>query len=90
MAIVKEQKFTKTPFKKQADVLSAILRTNPMMNDDEKVSVQETVGVLTWLNMLQIHWAKNKDQAGTVPPEISEKIFEGRGPQSPVNPVERI
>jgi hypothetical protein len=85
MAFVKDQKFTKTPFKKQADVLSSFLRTNPMVNDDEKASLQETVGVLTWLNMLQIHWDKTKTTE--IPKEIHEKLFEGRGPKSPVDPV---
>lgn len=74
---VKEQKFTKTPFKKQADIIAGIARTNPVMNDDEKASLMETVGVLTWLNQLQLHWKKGGE--GT-PDVIYERIFEGRKP----------
>ncbi len=90
MPFVKEQKFTKTPFKKQADVLSAFLRTNPIVNDDEKTSIQETVGVLTWLNMLQLHWTKNKVTSvpkEVIPEDMFDKIFGGRSPKSPVDPV---
>ena len=63
----REQKFTKTPFKKQAEVLSSLLRTNPMINDDDKVSMNETVGVLTWLNQLQLFCA----------PKGVESLFSG-------------
>lgn len=78
MALNKEQKFTKTPFKRQADVINSILRQNPILNDDEKKSMQETVGVLTWLNQLQVHWT---DGGVGIPTEIAGHIFEGRTPQ---------
>jgi hypothetical protein len=80
---VKEQKFTKTPFKKQADVISGVLRTNPILNDDEKKSLQETVGVLTWLNQLQLHWAGGNEG---LPESIRLQIFEGRKPEKVVPP----
>ena len=73
----KEQKFTKTPFKKQAGVIAAILRTNPILNDDEKASMTETVGVLTWLNQLQLHWETG---AKDPPQEIGKHLFVGRKP----------
>jgi hypothetical protein len=81
---IRAQKFTKTPFKKQADVLAGLLRNNPMMNDDEKASMAETVGVLTWLNQLQLHWAAGNDH---VPPDIHAHIFEGREPVKIAAPV---
>lgn len=74
----KEQSFTKTPFKKQASIISSILNTNPIINDDEKASLNETVGVLTWLNQLQIHWA---DGGTGIPDHVQKQIFEGRSPQ---------
>jgi len=80
--MAKEQKFTKTPFKKQADVISSILRTNPMLNDDDKRSMQETVGVLTWMNQLQLYWAGGG--SGIVPSNIHAQIFEGRKPEKVV------
>lgn len=85
MPFIKEQKFTKTPFKKQADVLTQLLRTNPILNDEDKTSIQETVGVLIWLNQVQIHWVKNKTT--DIPADLAAHIFEGRKPQSPVDPV---
>lgn len=75
MALNKEQTFTKTSFKAQAAVISDLLRTNPMIDDDNKRSLNETVGVLTWLNQLQLHWAGGG--AGT-PEDISRHLFEGR------------
>jgi hypothetical protein len=77
----KAQSFTKTPFKKQASVISAILNTNPIINDEDKASMQETVGILTWLNQLQLHWAAGgKD----IPEGVQKQIFEGRKPQKTV------
>lgn len=69
---------SKTPFKRQADVISGILRTNPIINDDEKTSMRETIGVLTWLNQLQLHMA---DGGKEIPENIYNQIFEGRKPQ---------
>lgn len=69
---LKAQTFTKTPFKKQADVIAAILRTNPIINDDEKTSLNETVGVLTWLNQLQLFWAEGGQG---IPEHIEKQIF---------------
>jgi hypothetical protein len=83
MPIVKEQKFTKTPFKKQADVIAGILRVNPILNDDEKKSLNETVGVLTWMNQLQLHWEAGKKD---MPDTITKHIFEGRKPEKVVPP----
>lgn len=80
---IKEQKFTKTPFKKQAETISSILRTNPILNDDEKRSLQETVGVLTWLNQLQLHWVSGNEG---VPESIKTQIFDGRKPEKVVPP----
>lgn len=77
----KAQLFTKTPFRKQASIISGILNTNPIINDDDKASLQETVGVLTWLNQLQIHWA---DGGKDIPDEVKKQIFEGRKPQKTV------
>jgi len=79
MAAVKEQKITRTPFKKQADVIAAILRTNPIINDEDKASLNETVGVLTWLNQLQIHWVDTGKQE--IPDHIQKQVFEGRTAQ---------
>ena len=78
MASNKEQKFTKTPFKHQADVISGILRTNPILNDDEKASLNETVGILIWLNQLQVHWV---DGGKGIPDPIQKQIFDERKPQ---------
>jgi hypothetical protein len=82
---VKEMKFTKTPFRKQGEVISGILKTNPILNDDEKASLNETVGLLQWLNQLQIHWAGGNDG---IPPALMEHIFAGRKPQ--VTPHESV
>ena len=74
---IKQQTFTKTPFKKQAEVIASLLRTNPILNDDEKASLTETVGVLTWINQLQLHWETG---ATDTPEQIGKHIFEGRKP----------
>lgn len=75
MALNKAQKFTKTSFKSQADTIASVLRTNTILNDDEKASLNESVGVLTWMNQLQLHWeAGNKD----IPDNMRAQIFEGR------------
>ena len=79
MAAVKVQNITRTPFKKQADVIAGILRTNPILNDDEKASLNETVGVMSWLNQLQIHWVDSN--ATEIPDDIRKQIFEGRPAQ---------
>ena len=78
---VKQQQITRTPFKKQADVIAGILRTNPILNDDEKSSLNETVGVMNWLNQLQIHWV---DGGKDIPDDIRKQIFEGRPAQKMV------
>lgn len=82
MAAVKQQIITRTPFKKQADVIAGILRTNPILNDDEKASLNETVGVLTWLNQLQIHWVDTGKQE--IPDHIQKQVFDGRAAQKMV------
>lgn len=75
MALNKAQKFTKTSFKHQADTIASVLRTNTILNDEEKASLNESVGVLTWMNQLQLHWeAGNKD----IPDNMRAQIFEGR------------
>ncbi len=84
MAAVKQQQITRTPFKKQADIIAAILRTNPIINDDDKASLNETVGVLTWLNQLQIHWVDTGNQE--IPDHIQKQVFEGRTAQKMVVP----
>jgi hypothetical protein len=87
--ITKEQKITRTSFKQQADVIAALLRTNPMINDSDKLSMNETVGVLIWLNQLQLQWeAESKpgsnDEAHQANQarldSIYDKIFSGRKP----------
>lgn len=78
----KQQPFTKTPFKRQADVISGVLRTNPIINDEEKQALQESIGVLTWLNQLQIHWADNKGKG--IPDHIHKQLFDERTAQKPV------
>lgn len=74
----RQQTFTKTPFKTQAAVIQTVLRTNPIFNDDEKASLQETIGILTWLNQLQLHWDVTKKSV--IPDDIKAHIFEGRTP----------
>jgi len=76
---IKEQKFTKTPFKKQAEIISSILRQNPMINDSDKESLNETVGVLTWMNQLQLHWSSG---GKGIPDQLYGQIFEGRAAQT--------
>lgn len=73
----KQQSFTKTPFKRQANIIAALLNTNPIVNDDEKASLNETAGVLVWLNQLQLHWESGKEG---IPPDIMKHIFDGRTP----------
>ena len=80
MPAPKEQPVSRTPFKKQAGVISAMLNTNPILNDDEKASLKETVGVLTWLNQLQIHWA---DGGSDIPDHIKKQLFDDRKAQKP-------
>lgn len=65
----------------QAKAISSILKTNPILNDDEKSSLNETVGVLTWLNQLQLGWKDKKEPDAAIPEEIRQRIFEGREPQ---------
>lgn len=79
----KTQTFTKTSFKKQAEVISNFTRTNPILNDDEKASLNESVGVLTWMNQLQLHWA-NGGQG--IPDDISKQLFQGRSPEKTAQP----
>jgi hypothetical protein len=81
----KDQKFTKTAFKKQAQVVSDILRMNPILNDDEKASLNETVGVLTWLNQLQLHWAGG---GKGIPDQIQAQLFDSRTPEKLAAPVQ--
>ena len=78
MPITKDQNFKPTPFKAQANVVASLLKTNPILNEDEKASLNETVGVLNWLNQLQVHWA---DGGKDIPEDIRARIFEGRVPQ---------
>jgi len=79
--MAKEQSFPKTSFLKQAGVISSLIRTNPIMNDSDKASMQETVGVLHWLNQAQLKLATGSRE---LPLEIVEHIFGGRNPQQPV------
>jgi hypothetical protein len=72
----KQQVISRTPFKKQAEILATVLRTNPIFNDDEKASLNETVGVLTWLNQLQLQWGDSGKK--TVPADIEAQLFAGR------------
>ena len=76
-----QEKFTKTSFRQQADVISSLLRTNPILNEEDKRSMQETVGVLHWLNQIQLGFAEGKTEISA---EITEHIFGGRKPQSAV------
>jgi len=84
MALNKAQKFTKTSFKAQADAIGNILRTNTLLSDEEKASLNETFGVLTWMNQYQLHQeAGNKD----IPENIRAQIFDGRPGVKPVPPT---
>jgi hypothetical protein len=76
---LKQQPISRTPFQVQANVLASVLRTNPLLSDEEKVSLMETVGALTWLNQLQISWETTKTQK--IPAELQKHLFEGRLPQ---------
>lgn len=55
-----------------------MLANNAVINDEEKESLNETVGVLTWLNELQKHWA---DGGEGIPDNIKKHLFENRTPQ---------
>ena len=85
MAVQKEHVITRTPFKKQASVISSLLATNSIINDDERASLNETVGVLTWMNELQKHWA---DGGKDIPENIKKHLFESRPPQKTVAPTQ--
>jgi hypothetical protein len=73
----------KTGFSVQAKVISGLLRTNPILNDDEKRSLTETIGVLTWLNQLQVHWEAGGEG---LPKAIYQQVFEGRKGQLILTP----
>jgi hypothetical protein len=81
MAVQKEHVITRTPFKKQASIISTVLSSNSIINDDERASLNETVGVLTWMNELQKHWA---DGGEGIPDNIKKHLFENRAPQKTV------
>jgi hypothetical protein len=72
-----QQKFTKTPFSEQARIVSVVAREGIGISDEDKVSLSETVGVLTWLNQLQLSWSP---EGKGIPENISKQLFEGRSP----------
>lgn len=80
MAIIKQQKFTKTSFKAQADVIGNVMRTNTVLTDEEKASLNETFGLLTWMNQLALHWESGKTD---IPDNIRAQVFEGRSGVKP-------
>ena len=74
-----QQKTSVTPFVQQASVLKGVL-SGAQSVDEQRVSIIETIGVLTWLNQLQAHWA----QGGTgIPEAINEKLFAHRSAYGP-------
>ena len=72
-----QNKFTKTAFSAQASVITGLVREGTMISDEEKASLNETVGVLTWLNQLQMIWSP---EGKGIPENVTKQLFDGRSP----------